>query len=54
MGTLTLTKNTPLEQATVVQLVWEAVSLNLRMGDPTTLPKRTAHDPSLNAIQNHE
>ena len=38
MATLELTESTPLEQSTVIQLVQEAVNLNLVVGNPTTLP----------------
>jgi hypothetical protein len=38
MATLELTESTPLEHSTVIQLVREAVNLNLVVGNPTTLP----------------
>ena len=37
MATLELTERTPLEHATVVELVREAVALNASRGDPTNL-----------------
>ncbi|WP_218511200.1 DUF1801 domain-containing protein [Variovorax sp. dw_308] len=40
MATLHLVKETPLEQATVVRLVQEAVALNERHGDPTAVPAK--------------
>ncbi|WP_332741595.1 DUF1801 domain-containing protein [Hydrogenophaga sp.] len=40
MATLELVEGTPLERATVIRLVHEAVALNLSLGDPTELPPR--------------
>ncbi len=40
MATLSLTLDTPLERATVVQLVREATALNAALGDPTKAPVR--------------
>jgi hypothetical protein len=37
MATLELTEGTPLERATVVELVRQAVALNVSLGDPTDL-----------------
>lgn len=39
MATLSLTLETPLERATVLQLVREAVALNAVLGDPTKLTR---------------
>ena len=40
MATMELVEETPLEYATVVALVKEAVSLNVALGDPTDLGSR--------------
>ncbi|KRC05207.1 hypothetical protein ASE11_24335 [Hydrogenophaga sp. Root209] len=40
MATLELVEGTPLERATVLRLVHEAVALNLSLGDPTERPPR--------------
>jgi hypothetical protein len=42
MATLELTEGTPLERATVVALVKEAVALNAHHGDPTDLSANSA------------
>jgi hypothetical protein len=40
MATLELTEASPLERATVVELVWQAVALNASLGNPTDLGVR--------------
>ncbi len=42
MATLTLVEGTPLEVATVTELVQQAVALNAKFGDPTTLGVKDA------------
>ena len=44
MATLELTRETPLERATVVALVKEAVALNVSHGDPTDLTTSKIND----------
>lgn len=44
MATLELVEETPLEYATVVALIKEAVALNASHGDPTSLSSLALHD----------